>query len=102
MDAEMNFFAKPMIQVLPYKDPLYYALSLCNYNNIVFLDSAMMHPQLGRYSYLAIDPFKILTFQNNNAIIDGTVFSNINIFNLLADNLARLSIAPNSELPPFQ
>ncbi|HWL73369.1 MAG TPA: hypothetical protein VNQ74_05825, partial [Burkholderiaceae bacterium] len=58
----------------------------------MFLDSAMRHPQLGRYSFIAVDPFDSLTLP---ADCDKP-------FEQLSSKLARYRTDSVAELPPFQ
>jgi para-aminobenzoate synthetase component 1 len=58
----------------------------------VFFDSAMRHPQLGRYSFIAADPVEWLT-----APSDGT-----DAIQQLADRVAVLPQSVRADLPPFQ
>src|SRR6185436_18564476 len=60
--------------------------------HVVFFDSAMRHPQLGRYSFVAADPVEWLT-----APADGT-----DAFQQLSDRVAMLPQTVHAELPPFQ
>jgi para-aminobenzoate synthetase component 1 len=60
--------------------------------HVVFFDSAMRHPQLGRYSFIAADPVEWLT-----APADGT-----DAFQQLADRVAMLPQTLRKGLPPFQ
>jgi para-aminobenzoate synthetase component 1 len=65
---------------------------LSNLPHVVFFDSAMRHPQLGRYSFVAADPVEWLTVP-----ADGTP-----AFQQLADRVAALPQTPRADLPPFQ
>jgi para-aminobenzoate synthetase component I len=58
----------------------------------VFLDSAMRHPQLGRYSFVAADPVEWLAARADN----------LNALNRLADRVATLPLSARNDLPPFQ
>ena len=60
--------------------------------HVVFFDSAMRHPQLGRYSFIAADPVEWLTVP-----ADGT-----DAFQQLADRVAMLPQTARADLPPFQ
>src|SRR4051812_23292151 len=54
--------AGPLVEELPPSlDPMQALRSVTHLPHAVLLDSAMFHPQLGRYSYLAADPFEWLT-----------------------------------------
>jgi para-aminobenzoate synthetase component 1 len=58
----------------------------------VFFDSAMRHPQLGRYSFVAADPVGWLSVP-----ADGSA-----AFHQLADRVAILPQSARVDLPPFQ
>jgi para-aminobenzoate synthetase component 1 len=60
--------------------------------HVVFFDSAMRHPQLGRYSFIAADPVEWLTTP-----ADGS-----DAFQQLADRVAVLPSESRADLPPFQ
>jgi para-aminobenzoate synthetase component 1 len=60
--------------------------------HVIFFDSAMRHPQLGRYSFIAADPIEWLTVP-----ADGT-----DAFQQLADRVALLPQTARTDLPPFQ
>ena len=60
--------------------------------HVVFFDSAMRHPKLGRYSFIAADPIEWLTVP-----ADGS-----DAFRQLADRVAVLPQTVNADLPPFQ
>jgi para-aminobenzoate synthetase component I len=60
--------------------------------HVLLLDSAMRHPILGRYSFVAADPVDWLT-----APADGS-----DALRRLADRMAELPHATRNDLPPFQ
>lgn len=60
--------------------------------HVLFLDSAMQHQTLGRYSFIAADPFDFLQLPADGS--DGLA--------LLADKLQPFSAATITDLPPFQ
>lgn len=60
--------------------------------HVVFFDSAMRHPQLGRYSFVAADPVEWLTVLANRS----------DAFQQLADRVAMLPQTAHTDLPPFQ
>jgi para-aminobenzoate synthetase component I len=54
--------ANPLVEELsPHIEPWQAFRLLAGLPHVVFLDSAMLHPQLGRYSYVTADPFEWLT-----------------------------------------
>ncbi len=75
-------------QAIPYQDPVQLLDYLPN-ENLVFLDSSMTTPQLGRYSYIAVDPFRVIG-------------PNERSLKAIETQLKSFSMAKNPELPPFQ
>ena len=60
--------------------------------HVVFFDSAMRHPQLGRYSFIAADPVGWLCPAADRS----------DAFSFLAERVAALPASTRPELPPFQ
>ena len=58
----------------------------------LFLDSALAHPTLGRYSFVAADPFDFVQFP-----ADGS-----DALKALAERLGRFTATSEPGLPPFQ
>ena len=58
----------------------------------LFLDSALRHPMLGRYSFLAADPFDFVQLP-----ADGS-----DALGILAAQMQAFAAAAVAELPPFQ
>jgi para-aminobenzoate synthetase component 1 len=67
-------------------------LQLAGLPYCVFLDSAMRQPALGRYSFVAADPFECLVVAPDGS--DG--------LRLLADRLKQYTAVHVPDLPPFQ
>jgi para-aminobenzoate synthetase component 1 len=65
---------------------------LADLPHLLFLDSALGHPSLGRYSFITGDPFDWLPVRR----------STVNPFPELAARLARYHREPIPNLPPFQ
>ena len=51
---------------IEFKDPLLYFKICKNINGIVFFDSVTQHNDLGRYSFIAIDPDYTLTVKDKH------------------------------------
>ena len=64
---------------------------LAHLPHCLFLDSAMRHTRLGRYSFIAADPFDYLQFSFEQ-----------DVFGPLEAMLGRFRLAAVSGLPPFQ
>jgi para-aminobenzoate synthetase component 1 len=69
--------------------------------DLVFLDSALRHPTLGRYSFIAADPIHRIVAQAGRTTIDGAPFEG-SPFDAMRDLLARYPVASRADLPPFQ
>ena len=67
-------------------------LRMAGLPHCLFLDSALAHPTLGRYSFVAADPFDFVQFP-----ADGS-----DALAALAERLARFTAASEPGLPPFQ
>src|SRR5437588_3704290 len=70
----------------------------------IFFDSASRHPTLGRYSFIAADPFAWLRSRGKTIHIDGQASAQLqgDPFSLLAEHLARFRQGQVQGLPPFQ
>jgi len=83
----------PLIEELtPAAEPEGVFLRLARLPHCLFLDSALGHPVLGRYSFLAADPFDFVQLP-----ADGS-----DALELFRERLARFAAATVPELPPFQ
>ena len=83
----------PLIEELrPAPDPEAVFLRLCGRPNCLFLDSAVRDPVLGRYSFVAADPFECLELPPEAADALGE----------LARRTSALELEPVPGLPPFQ
>src|SRR3990167_111008 len=78
------------IESIPYLDPIHY-LAYFPQANLVFLDSAKKHHSLGRFSYLAVDPFNHLVLQPELASLHRLSFY-----------LQRYQTETVANIPPFQ
>ncbi|MBO0904351.1 aminodeoxychorismate synthase component I [Jiella sonneratiae] len=68
---------------------------------LAFLDSAMAHPSLGRYSYVAADPFAVFSVDAGGAILDGERLPGPPL-EALKQVLGRFACETVPGLPPFQ
>src|SRR5690349_1706948 len=68
---------------------------------LVFLDSALRHDSLGRYSFIAADPVHRLVTRGDATTIDGVPFEG-SPFAAVANLLARYPLEQVPGLPPFQ
>ncbi|RZM93515.1 aminodeoxychorismate synthase, component I [Bradyrhizobium genosp. SA-3] len=70
-------------------------------SQLTFLDSAAGHELLGRYSYLACEPFSTYLVADGQASWNGEALSG-DPWEVLRGLLARYKEAPRPDLPPFQ
>jgi para-aminobenzoate synthetase component 1 len=83
----------PMVcELQPAPEPLAVFQKLANLPSPLFLDSAAVHPQRGRYSYVAADPFAFYAWP----IGDLEVWPSLERLHRSCESRQR------SELPPFQ
>lgn len=97
----INKMFYPLIQNIHYQDPLRIFAHFSRQNGAVFLDSAQLRESCGRYSFIAIDPFATLMSKNNVIEFNGKLFSG-DLFQWLAENLAKYDCHFHPNLPPFQ
>jgi para-aminobenzoate synthetase component 1 len=72
--------------------------------HVIFFDSALRHPTLGRYSFLTADPFEWLQARGSGTAVSGeaAVRQLTDPFVVLAERLSRYRTTPIPGLPPFQ
>jgi para-aminobenzoate synthetase component 1 len=81
---------------------------LAAWPGVVFLDSALRHPELGRYSYLAADPALMLRWREGVWRADGRFAAAVSlpaggdVLSPLRSLLAAHPLRPVAGLPPFQ
>jgi len=93
--------ASLLVRAIPYDDPFAAFRRFADLPGAVLLDSARIDDRLGRFSFIAADPF--LTLESRDGEIAGGGRSwRGDPFAGLADLLGRFAIEPRPELPPFQ
>jgi para-aminobenzoate synthetase component 1 len=91
--SHANHNSLPLVERLdPALDSLHVFRRLAGQPHVVFFDSAMGHPKLGRYSFIAADPVEWL-----EAPADGS-----NALARLPERLANVESPSRADLPPFQ
>ncbi|MEN8172603.1 MAG: aminodeoxychorismate synthase component I [Chloroflexota bacterium] len=86
---------------IPYRDPLAAFYPFAGEPHALFLDSAQITDRLGRYSFIAVDPFLTMTSKDRQIILgDEKIVGNP--FEVLKAQLDQYRIAHRSGLPPFQ
>jgi para-aminobenzoate synthetase component 1 len=95
----------PLIEeLLPAPNPWDLFQCLQGSAHLLFLDSALADPTLGRYSYLTADPFDWLCSRGQRVRLanEASVRQPADPFAVLAERLARYPAVPIAGLPPFQ
>lgn len=94
---------KPLTKKIEYYyDTDRYLSAFYKDDNVVFLDSSQYHKDFGRYSFLAIDPFLVLLYENDEVFENGIKISSSDIFETLKHHLTYFCLTPIDGLPPFQ
>ena len=75
-------------------------LALADGPHCIFFDSARQQSELGRYSYLAADPFEFVCLSVDEAI--ALERNGAGVFPMLQQRLARFATETIAGLPPFQ
>lgn len=88
----------PIIRELPYFDPFELVMKIPSNIDFVFLDSSSVNNSNGRYSFIAYDPFSIISCQKGQSLMDGQLLRQ-SPTELISEQLARYSI--NNQLFPF-
>jgi para-aminobenzoate synthetase component I len=102
-------------------DPFRFFERLSGLSHVLFLDSALRHPNLGRYSYITADPIDWIRVSVSDGVVsheDGPqggpqgsdhspstappLTRNSDPFRLLQEKLAKFGQTRRSDLPPFQ
>ena len=98
---ETNVPSDPLVRELPYRDPLAAFQPFAEAPYALFLDSASVIEPLGRYSFIALEPFQVLTAKGGEVTLNGRALAT-DPFATLARELARYPLAGRADLPPFQ
>jgi para-aminobenzoate synthetase component 1 len=96
----------PLVHELsPAPDPIDCFRRLAARPHVLFLDSALKREDLGRYSYLAADPFRFLEVRDSRICIDGTaqeIPAGKTPLDLLTREMASFTSPRKGGLPAFQ
>ena len=90
-----------IVTEIPWLDPMTAAANLSVRPRLAFLDSAMAHPSLGRWSYAAADPFGVFQVRGATAFWNETALDEAPVPALRAC-LARYHRPARAGGPPFQ
>jgi len=88
-------------ELIPYQTPASLFTQFASKPGSILLDSTLFNEEYGRYSYIALDPFKFIEAKNGVLKIDH-LRQNTNLFETLRRELNNCSQAYIPELPPFQ
>ncbi len=96
---------EPLVTEIPRSripaDPMEWVAAFADCPGLVFLDSALSHDTLGRYSFIAADPVHRIVAAGERTEIDGQAFAG-SPFDAMDRLLARYPLAERPDLPPFQ
>lgn len=95
----------PLVEELtPALAPVEVFACLAGLPHLIFFDSALAHPALGRYSFLAADPFDWLQARQGQVRLasSGKTLLGADPFAILAQQLRRFRTERVPRLPPFQ
>ncbi len=86
---------------IAWRDPFDAAQRLAERPGFAFLDSALAHPTLGRYSYIGIEPFGVFSSVVGETTWNGEALA-MPPLEALRKLLAEFVFEPTPELPPFR
>ena len=92
---------KPIYKEIQYREPLTVFSIFAEDEYAVFLDSALKDERLGRFSYIAVDPFLKLKSKNGSVVLGDDHFDG-NPFDILEQLLEKYHLDAVPELPVFQ
>jgi para-aminobenzoate synthetase component 1 len=93
----------PLVEELPgAPDAWEVCQRLAHLPHVLFLDSAAVLPDLGRYSFVTADPFAWLTSIQGHVSLEGRHLPASDPFPVLAGLLAHWRAQTLADLPPFQ
>jgi para-aminobenzoate synthetase component 1 len=93
-----------VVEISPAPHPFDTFQRLASLPHVLFLDSALQHPTLGRYSFLSADPFAYIWSRGRSVWVTGETGPRepANPLTVLAELLARYRAEPLRGLPGFQ
>ncbi len=93
--------APPLTAELPWIEPVAAYAAVAHLPAPALLESARLDPRLGRFSYLAADPFLLLTSKDGRISLGERTFTG-DPFTVLQRLLRSFPLEPKAGLPPFQ
>jgi para-aminobenzoate synthetase component 1 len=97
--------AVPLVEELsPTLDPADAFQILASFPHVLFLDSALFHSSLGRFSFLTADPFEFLWSRGRRSYLpdEPRPRQDSDPFAVLAERMTRYRTERIENLPPFQ
>jgi len=97
----MSTSSSSLVEQIPYCDPSKLFAFFSDQPAAVFLDSAKTDKNLGRYSFIAVDPFLELSSKNGQIKL-GSENLSADPFEVLQQQLRKYPLNTHPDLPPFQ
>src|SRR5579863_217459 len=91
----------PVSQEIFYQDPRAIFAAFAHRKGSILLDSSHQMSGCGRYTFVALDPFLILTSKNNEVYLNDQKISG-DPFQVLREQLSRYQLSFHEAMPPFQ
>lgn len=96
---QKNYY--PPVEEIGYQDPFLLFSPFAKQEGSLLFHSAEERENSGRYSFIAVDPFQILTSKNGIITLNGQKTEG-NPFDFLEELLSPFSFLAHPDLPPFQ
>ena len=91
----------PVRHEIPYQNPVFFLSLTAKYPGTVLLDSTSIIPHRGRYSFIAIDPFQVLSNKGDQIELKGKKFAG-DPFQVLQQELSKFPLSFHEMEIPFQ
>lgn len=91
----------PIYQEIVYFDPSLIFSNFANQSGAILLESAQLMQDCGRYSFIAIDPFRVMSCKNGEITLD-TEKVIADPFLILKTQMSQFRLVNHESLPPFQ
>lgn len=98
---ETKLIAQPLLPSELPADPGAWCRAFADRPGLALFDSALRHSQLGRYSFLGIDPFAKLEADRAGVRLNGVELAG-DPFEAIGELCARYRVGPAPDAPPFQ
>ena len=93
---------KPLVERIEYFDPMVVMQFFKQQDYVVFLDSSIVSSTVGRYSFIALDPFSTLKYNERKVIWNGEHIHVDSVFKFVAEKINSMPMERYQGLPPFQ